>query len=501
MKSALLCLLLGLAPLANARQAPAAAVPATQVTLAAGSVRGQVQADGSVLFRAIPFAAPPTGANRWRPPQPPARWRGVRDASQPAPTCAQPAIGWNAALAQRSSEDCLYVEVQTPRLDPAAKQPVMVWIHGGANVAGGADVLPSSLAQQGVVLVTVQYRLGVFGFLSLPELSAESARHASGNYALLDQIAALRWVRDNIARFGGDPAQVTIFGQSAGAQDVGLLQLSPLSKGLFRAAIEQSGTAGFGLPPRSLGENEALGAAIAQRAGIGATQRLPALRRLPVAQLLKAAQGVDVPALDDDGYIWLQAIVDGQVLPRAPAALLAAGEQQRVPLLLGSVAQELTYGGAGGAEARLRRDYPDQAAQVLAPYRDATAVPDPRYGDAAMQLATDLTFRCPALAVARAQARQGVPVWHYEFDLAAPGGKVTHSAELPFVFKGLPIGQPPLNLQRYWAAFARSGDPNGAGMPRWPAFAPTQASLRFDQDGAQAVTGLRSEVCALLDLP
>jgi len=218
---------------------------------------------------------------------------------------------------------------------------VMVWIHGGANVAGCADVLPSSLVQQGVVLVTVQYRLGVFGFLSLPELSAESGRHASGNYALLDQIAALRWVRDNIARFGGDPAKVTIFGQSAGAQDVGLLQLSPLSKGLFGAAIEQSGTAGFGLPPRSLGENEALGAAIAQRAGVNAAQRLPTLRRLPVAQLLQAAQGIDVPALDDDGYIWLQAIVDGYALPRAPAAMLAAGERQPVPLLLGSVAQEL----------------------------------------------------------------------------------------------------------------------------------------------------------------
>ena len=332
-------MLLGTAPLAGA--APAAAVPAAQVKLAAGSLRGQIQADGSVLFRAIPFVAPPTGANRWRPPQSPVRWRGVRDASQPAPTCAQPAIGWNDALARRSSEDCLYVEVQTPRLDPAAKQPVMVWIHGGANVAGCADVLPSSLVQQGVVLVTVQYRLGVFGFLSLPELSAESGRHASGNYALLDQIAALRWVRDNIARFGGDPAKVTIFGQSAGAQDVGLLQLSPLSKGLFGAAIEQSGTAGFGLPPRSLGENEALGAAIAQRAGVNAAQRLPTLRRLPVAQLLQAAQGIDVPALDDDGYIWLQAIVDGYALPRAPAGMLAAGERQPVPLLLGSVAQEL----------------------------------------------------------------------------------------------------------------------------------------------------------------
>jgi para-nitrobenzyl esterase len=499
------CLLLALAPWAAAitpaDDAPPAAAAAPQVTLAAGTLRGQVQADGSVLFRAIPFAAPPTGARRWRPPQPPARWHGVRDASQQAPNCAQPAIGWNTAFARRSSEDCLYVEVQTPQLDPAARRPVMVWIHGGANVAGGADILPSSLVQQDVVLVTVQYRLGVFGFLSLPELRAESGQHGSGNYALLDQIAALRWVRDNIARFGGDPARVTIFGQSAGAQDVGLLQLSPLARGLFRAAIEQSGTAGFGLPPRSLAENEALGATIAQRAGVAPKQRLPALRRLPADAVIAAAQGVDVPALDDDGYVWLQAIVDGHVLPRAPAALLADATQPRVPLLLGSVAQELTYGGAGAAEARLRRDYPAQAAQVLAAYHGPAAAPDPRYGDAAMQLATDLTFRCPALAVARAQARHDAPVWHYEFDLAAPGGRVTHSAELPFVFKGLPIGQPPLNLQRYWAAFARNGDPNVAGLPRWPAFAPTQASLRFDQHGAQALTGLRRETCALLDLP
>jgi len=138
---------------------------------------------------------------------------------------------------------------------------------------------------------------------------------------------------------------------------------------------------------------------------------------------------------------------------------------------------------------------------MLAPSRTAGARPDPRYGDAPMQLATDLTFRCPALTLAVARARQGLPVWHYEFDLPASGGCVTHSAELPFVFKGLPIGQPPLNLQRYWAAFARSRDPNGAGMPDWRAFAPTQASLRFAQDGAHVVTGLRRDTCALLDLP
>lgn len=498
---------------------PALAVPgatarpadAPQVTIADGTLRGQRQADGSVLFRAIPFAAPPTGARRWRPPQPRARWHGVRDATQPASTCAQPAIGWNDALARRSSEDCLYVEVQTPRLDPAAGQPVMVWIHGGANVAGGADILPSRLVEQGVVLVTVQYRLGVFGFLSLPELSAESTQRASGHYALLDQVAALRWVRDNIARFGGDPARVTVFGQSAGAQDVGLLLLSPLSRGLFGAAIEHSGTAGFGLPPRSLGENEALGQRIAQRAVADATSaaappaaRLATLRRLPPARLIAAAQGIDVPALDDDGYVWLQAIVDGYVIPREPAAMLAAGEQHRVPLLLGSVAQELTYGGAGGAQARLRRDYPAQAERVLALYRDGAAHADQRYGDVAMQLATDLTFRCPAGAVAARQAALGQPVWQYEFDLAAPGGRVTHSAELPFVFRALPLqahGDPSVTLSRYWAAFARHGDPNADGLPRWPRHADDAGYLRFGEGGPVPGHRLRSDICRLLDRP
>ncbi|KQR13255.1 MULTISPECIES: carboxylesterase family protein [Xanthomonas] len=497
-------LLAALCTLSGSAFAAASTLPATppEARTDHGVVRGQWQADGSAVFRGIPFAAPPLGALRWRPPQPVAAWTQVRDATQAATPCVQPALGWNDAMARRGSEDCLYVEVQTPTLKPATPLPVFVWIHGGANVAGGADGhLPTNLVAQNMLVVTLQYRLGALGFLSLPELR-DGDNQAAGNYALLDQIAALRWVRDNIAQFGGDPARVSIAGQSAGGQDVGLLMLSPLARGLFSAAIEQSGTAGFGLPARSLEDNRALGVAIAKRAGIDdAATRLSQLRALPVEQLLKAGQGVDVPALDDDGYIWLQAVVDGRVLPRSPAELLASGAQAKVPLLIGYVVQELTYGGDQGAQARLRRDYPDRAEAVLQAQRKHAAQRAERQGNAAMQLSTDLTFRCPAVTVAQRQAALGVPVWHYVFDTAAPGGQVTHSAELPFLFKDLPIGQPPVSLQRYWAAFVQRGNPNAKGLPAWPAFAPKHAALQFDARGVQQIKDARPAVCAGVDLP
>ncbi|MFT4246658.1 MAG: carboxylesterase family protein, partial [Pseudomonas sp.] len=358
----------GLAGIACATGVPAADPAGPRVETRAGALHGAVLDDGSVVFRGVPFAAPPLGTLRWRPPQPVSRWPGVRDATQPAAPCMQPALGWNDALAARGREDCLYLEVQTPSLAPSAPQPVIVWIHGGANLAGAGANAPSAFAREGVVLVSVQYRLGVFGFLSLPELRGGLPRRAAGNFALLDQIAALRWVRDNIARFGGDPRRVTIAGQSAGAQDVGLLLLSPLARGLFAGAIEQSGTAGFGLPARSLAEQRALGETIARRAGVEpGPQRLARLRALPAARLVEAGQGVDVPALDDDGYLWLQAGVDGEVLPAAPAELLAQGRQAPVPLLIGSNALELELGGGeAGALARLRRDYPARAAAVQA---------------------------------------------------------------------------------------------------------------------------------------
>jgi para-nitrobenzyl esterase len=479
----------------NAAQSP------IQVTTRSGTLHGVALDNGSVVFRAIPYAAPPLGVLRWQPPQPAPHWSGVREATAAAAPCVQPALGWNDTLAARGKEDCLYLEVETPSLTPASPQPVIVWIHGGANVAGAGGNAPSALAREGVVLVSVQYRLGVFGFLSLPELRGGLPQRAAGNFALLDQIAALRWVRDNIARFGGDPQRVTIAGQSAGAQDVGLLMLSPLARGLFSGAIEQSGTAGFGLPARSLAEQRALGETIARRAGIGpGRDRLARLRTLPAERLLEAGQGVDVPALDDDGYIWLQAMVDGEVLPAAPAELLARGQQAPVPLLIGSNALELELGGGeAGALARLRRDYP---AHVVDEVQTLEARdPAPRYGTASQRLANDLTFRCPALRVAQAQVARDVPVWHYEFDQAALDAQVAHSAELPFVFKALPLGGGAGTLTAYWAAFARRGDPNVEGAAKWPGYASKRESLRFTPEGGEIATDLRGEVCGLLDRP
>lgn len=474
----------------------AIAAPAPIVKLPAGSLQGAMQEDGSLLFRRIPYAAPPLASLRWRAPQPPAAWQGVRDAVVQAPPCVQPSLGWNNAMAAHGDEDCLYVEVQTPSLQPATPLPVMVWIHGGANVAGSADILPSALVRQGVVLVTVQYRLGIFGFLSLPEMRQQAPGEIGANFYLQDQLAALRWVRDNIAAFGGDPARVTIFGQSAGAQNVGQLMLVPAARGLFSAAIEQSGTAGFGLPGRPLAEQQRLGAQMATRAGVApGAQRLAQLRALPADKLVAAATGIDVPGLDDDGYLWLQPVIDGALLPDAPQALLAAGKQAPVPLLLGSNARELTYGGGeAGARARLQRDYPQVAAKVLAARSDAPAL----YGDAGMRLGTDLTFRCPALAVARAQRARGVPVWHYEFELAPPGAEVSHSSELGFVFRGLAMPGD-ATLARYWANFARNGDPNGDGLPAWPAFASGE-SLRFTSQGPQAGR-LGGQACQWMTLP
>ncbi|MCJ2184961.1 carboxylesterase family protein, partial [Novosphingobium sp. 1949] len=233
------------------------------VQTADGTLEGVIASDGRATFLAIPFAAPPTGTRRWAPPVPPARWSGVRPAKTPAPACMQIDYGWNHAAAANQSEDCLYLDVTTPTLHPAAPLPVMVWVHGGGNRGGsGAGTVQSPLVARGVVLVSVQYRLSALGFLSHKALGPHS-----GNYGLMDQQAALRWVRANIARFGGDPANVTLFGESAGAQDVGLQLLAPGARGLFAKAIEQSGTPGFGLPPRSLAQNEALGAQIARAAG------------------------------------------------------------------------------------------------------------------------------------------------------------------------------------------------------------------------------------------
>jgi para-nitrobenzyl esterase len=479
------------------------------VAVTGGAVSGERQGQGAV-FRGVPFARPPVGDLRWKPPAAVSPWTGPRDALVSGPPCLQRSYGWNAADARDSREDCLYLDVRTPALKPGARLPVMVMIHGGANRAGSArGTADSSLVEQGVVLVAVQYRLGVFGFLSHPGLTAESGRGASGNYALMDLVAALRWVRDNIAAFGGDPDNVTIFGHSAGAQDVGLLLVSPSSQGLFAKAVEQSGTAGFGLPPRGLAQNEKLGEDLALAiGGPKGAAGLAALRAASGPALLDAGERLK-PPIDDDSFIWLQAVVDGWVIPRPPAEILARGEQRRVPLIIGNAARELTlFGGPGNARAWVKANYGVAAGPALALYGlDSESAPaaDPVLGDVTEQIAADVSFRCPASWVAARQAATGQAVWRYQLDVAAPGqGPVRHGSELPFVFDTPPAGLTDATwprLQAYWANFARTGDPNGPGLTPWPSFGKAAEAIAFTAAGPKPTRDDRGALCRLLPRP
>ncbi|WP_230480872.1 carboxylesterase/lipase family protein [Sphingomonas sp. Leaf21] len=459
----------------------ASAAPVVRV--AEGSLRGVREADGRMLFRGIPFAAPPTGPRRWRPPVAATPWRGIRDARASAPSCLQLDEGWNRANATGSREDCLYLEVGTANLSPARPQPVMVWIHGGSNRAGGAQgTVGSSLVTRGIVLVSIQYRLGPLGFMAHPALTAEGATRASGNYGLMDQQAALRWVRRNIARFGGDPANVTIFGGSAGGQDVGLQQVSPGARGLFDKAIEQSGTPGFGWAPRDLRTSEAIGQEIADKAGLSHATA-DALRAISADRLLQASREIPTPpGLPDAGTVWLQTTIDGKVITEPPSRTLQRGGGLAVPLLIGSNAREIDFFHDPAAARR---------GLVEALGSDAPALPDGdtrlATAEGRLALATDLVFTCPATLVADARQRAGIAVWRYDFGYSPPGGPaVTHSSELRYIFHrpgedGVPADAP--DLQGYWIRFARTGNPNGAGASVWPKWDGRGAGLSFTDRG------------------
>ena len=398
------------------------------VAVDGGRIEGEVMAGGRLAFRAVPFAAPPVGPLRWRPPAPVRPWQGLRPATTSAPSCAQLSDGWNKANAAYSAEDCLYLEVGTPTLKPDRPMPVFVWIHGGSNKAGGgAGTIASSMVTHGIVLVSIQYRLGALGFMAHPALSAEEPWRASGNWGLMDQQAALRWVRRNIAAFGGDPGNVTIGGESAGAQDVGLQTLSPLARGLYARAIEESGTASFGFPPRDLAISEHYGTLIAASAG-ARTQTAAALRALPVAAILKAERAIHYPGLYEDGTVWLQTTIDGHVVPADPARLYASGRINPGPLIIGTNAREIGFFGddRGKAVAAIRSAFGANAGRALAVYGltgSSSPPDDPRLGSVEMRAATDIVFRCPSRFVASNRARAGQPVWQYQFDYQGTSAK------------------------------------------------------------------------------
>lgn len=484
---------------------------APQRLVTGGIVQGIALPDGGTTFLGIPYAAPPVGELRWMPPAPVISWNGVRDATKTGAPCLQRSYVWNAADAAASREDCLYLDVRSPAHKPTDRLPVMVLIHGGANRAGsGSGFLHSTVTSRGVVLVTFQYRLGTFGFLSLPALTQESPEKASGNYALLDQIAVLKWVKANIANFGGDPGNVTLFGHSAGSQDVNLLMLSPLARGLFHKVILGSGTAGFGVPPRSLAANEKIGTDLAKLMGVpDGPEGLKALRAASGDAILDATNKL-VPQPDvDASFIWLQAVVDGWVIPKAPAEIMSAHEQMPVPMIVGNSEREFTVVFARENPYQWIKDtFGPHAGEALAFYGfNGTTPPtdDPVLGSIADQTSADIIFRCPASWVAEHQTELTPKVWRFQVSVPPPGGKVVeHGAELKYTFDAAPpnatLGTwPP--IQEYWTNFAKTGDPNSRDLPHWPAFGKAKNYLDFTAQGPTAGKHLRGPLCRLLHNP
>jgi para-nitrobenzyl esterase len=493
---------------------PATAADSNPVTtIAAGQLRGILLERGGAAFKGIPFADPPVGDLRWRPPVPTKPWAGVRDATRYGPPCAQNTGG---RMQESSGEDCLFLNVWTPEWPPKSPLPVMFWIHGGGNYGGTASTDNfdgQSLARHGVVVVTVNYRLGIFGFFAHPELTRESPHHASGNYGLMDQILALEWARDNIARFGGNPKAVTIFGQSAGAVDANVLTTSPLAKGLFQLAIAESGTVTRNPDAATLGMT-ALGAVMqvksgpvtysdaadlgeAQRAGAKLGTNIAALRALPAADLLKLVTGPQMAIGPANGVV-----VDGWVLPKAPAEVFAKGKEMRVPLLIGNNARERTPPDTRPDDLTKATQamYGPLAQRAFSLYRFTDALdPDPLYGGAPAQWVVDTMYRCPVVAQLLWHTAAGNAGYEYQFDLPARGreslGSV-HGAEVPYVFGKM--GDNPVSeaIQQYWTNFAKFGKPTGSGLPQWPKFeSAAQGYIEFTEAGPVAREGLRRPFC------
>lgn len=459
------------------------------VQLDSGPIAGEVDNEIQV-FRGIPYAMPPVGSLRWKPPQPPQAWTSVRQCHQFGPSCPQPKESSSTVY----NEDCLYLNVWAPEIRHQAKLPVMVWIHGGAFNFGGAS-LPEyegkNLAAQGVVVVTINYRLGPLGFFAHPLLNEESGKGVSGNYGLLDQIAALQWVQRNIAAFNGDSAQVTIFGQSAGSRSVSLLLLSPLSQGLFKGAIAESGGPIIGsefLSPSFNGDKknvERMGQELAQRLGCAqADDVLAALRVQPAEEIVKAA--ACSTGLFDDG-LFFAPVFDGWVLPENPHRALREGHIQAVPVITGSTGNEgALYLTQESSLTRLHYqkyfdsrfgEFSTQAMQVF------TALTQEEIGPAIDKVITVGANAYPARLTAQAIEQKGSNAYLYHFTripktaLASKAG-AHHGVELAYVFGNMKkedcynevdqrLSQ---YMMRYWVNFAKTGNPNGEGLPKWPLY-------------------------------
>jgi para-nitrobenzyl esterase len=441
-------------------------------------------------FLGIPYAAPPVGDLRWRPPQQPAPWVGVRQANAYGPACPQRPSPWLPELLGRTrmitDEACLFLNVWTPHLSRRANLPVMVWIHGGGNVEGSQEWPPlgPAVARRGVVVVTINYRLGVLGYLSLPALTLESPHHASGNYGLLDQAASLEWVRRNIAQFGGDPGKVTVFGASSGSLDICDLMASRIAPGLFRGAIMQSGVCVDSAAPR-IAQAEAEGARFAQKLGAtGDTPGLKRLRSLPADDLVRAAAA--------DAEIDLNPVVDGWVLKDQPGVIFAHGRQMKIPVIVGSNTDEVSIFASpmvGGSSkgprtvseyrARLAQVFHDNSEAVFAAYPAQT---DAEVAAAFRAMDTDYSFGFGAQLLAREVAASGERAYLYTFTHAGQGRFAAlgafHSEESMFLSKHYwtTWHREPRDerlsdaILGYWTGFAKDLKPSAPGLPPWPPY-------------------------------
>lgn len=488
-----------------------AATQSPRIRLGDGWIEGKSAPAGAIPleeFQGIPYAAPPVGALRWQPPQPVRPWSGVRQARRFGPRCMQlPLFGDMVFRADGMSEDCLYLNVWKPA-HRNGKLPVLVYFYGGGFVAGDGSEHRydgANLASKGIVTVTVNYRLGVFGFFALPALADESPQHAAGNYGLLDQVAALRWVRANIARFGGDPAQVTIAGESAGSIAVSALMTSPLSRGLFARAIGESGALIAPIAPLPLAKMEQQGTAFARKLGVDS---LAALRALPAGRLLQATRDQSGDADVD---------LDGWFLREPPAVTMANGKQAQVPLLLGSNSQEGFYTSILNDQPPTPENYRvamhklfgDQVKQALALYPGKSEAEVKR---SATALAGDFFIAHTTWRWMDLQWRHSrEPVYFYYFVQPRPAKRhpeageqpdtgAVHSGEIEYALGNLDGNQvyawtpadrqTSATMEGYFAQFIKTGNPNRQGLPNWPAVKASGGGLLRQVIGAHTHTDI-----------
>lgn len=475
-----------------------------------GAILGTTSSDGNIaIYRGIPYAAPPVGDLRWVAPQPVKPWKAVLNANSFGASCMQelqhsrPPWTKEFMAQNEDSEDCLTLNVWTPTSSPNKKLPVFFWIYGGGFAEGSSEVPVyegTELARTGMVVVTINYRLGVFGFLAHPELTAESPHHSSGNYGLLDQVAALQWARENIQAFGGDPENITVCGQSAGAASVHALVASPLAKGLFQKGIAQSGSGLTGFPPFSLADGEKAGMAFASEVGAHSLKDLRALsgKDLLTAQSRGLASMIRFPL-----------VVDGWFYPEDPARILAEGKQNDVPFITGLMAND---SGSLSGPPIPRDAFLKQVAILYGPMAEGflrlyPANTKEEAVQSQVESARDRGRVSMYLWALRRARTAKTPAYTYYFshvlpDPAHPEFGAFHTGEVPYLFRNLAIFDRPFKpvdyqvsdvISAYWKHFAETGNPNGAGLPQWTAASEENAATMEIGDHTSQIPLVSSE--------